>query len=89
MTPTTALHCGQVRLVLAPNAAHCLWGAAMRKAYPGALLAGPPNAAARFPDQPWDALIKTPAGRLRCRPLGCGGRCVASTAPLTRWRAIN
>lgn len=52
---------GQVRLVLAPNAAHCLWGAAMRKAYPGALLAGPPNAAARFPDQPWDALIKTPA----------------------------
>ncbi|KAL4440124.1 hypothetical protein ABPG75_003125 [Micractinium tetrahymenae] len=51
---------GQVRLVLAPNAAHCLWGAAMRDACPGVLLAGPPNAAARHPDICWDALVKTP-----------------------------
>lgn len=78
---TARQHCchpPQVRLVLAPNAAHCLWGAAMRDACPGALLAGPPNAAARFPHLRWDALVKTPAGGshdLRCEVHGLHHEC--------------
>lgn len=62
--------------MLAPNAAHCLWGGAMRDACPGALLAGPPNAAARFPDLRWDALVDNPAGAqggLPCDGVAGGG----------------
>lgn len=50
---------GEVAVVLAPNAMHCLWGAAMRDACPGAVLAGPPNAAARFPGHSWDVLVQS------------------------------
>ncbi len=50
---------GQVAVVLAPNAMHCLWGAAMRDACPGTVLAGPPNAAARFPGHRWDVQVHT------------------------------
>ncbi|EFN59359.1 hypothetical protein CHLNCDRAFT_137816 [Chlorella variabilis] len=51
---------GEVRLVLAPNAMHCLWGAHMRDACPGAVLAGPPKAAQRFPASRWDVVVGTP-----------------------------
>lgn len=48
---------GTVAACLAPNSAHCLWGAAMRDAWPGAVLAGPPKAAERFPALRWDVVV--------------------------------
>lgn len=48
---------GTVSVVLAPNAIHCLWGAAMRDACPGSVLAGPPSAAGRFPGRAWDKVV--------------------------------
>jgi hypothetical protein len=48
---------GKVELILAPNAMHCLWGAQMRDACPGAKLLGPPNALKRFPNLQWDAEV--------------------------------
>lgn len=52
---------GRVAVVLAPNAMHCLWGGAMRDACPGAVLAGPPAAAQRFPAARWDAVVRAAA----------------------------
>lgn len=44
----------------APNAAHCLWGARMRDACPGSVLAAPPIAGERFPSTRWDAVVRRP-----------------------------
>lgn len=57
--PSTHLPGVQVKLILAPNAMHCLWGGAMRDACPGALLVGPPNAAKRHASLGWDATISS------------------------------